>query len=306
MTAFDDLSLLRAFVCIVECGSISAGARHLKIPQPTLSRYLRVLEEQCGTALLRRDTHRMNLTQTGQRLLEDARTMLAHAEAADQRLREDQTMLSGHLRLFATMDLGQSIVTRLVSSFLQTNSKVTAELSVSNRPLHMIQEGCDVGILPGKITDESVIARPAGKITLHLAAAPSLVQSRPAVKEPADLKSWPWIGISHGHFSNAKEIRLFTRHRAEQTLRLSPVLISEGVRSTREAVRAGLGVAVIPDWLIREDLLSGQLVRVLPQWNAKDLPVHVVYLGARLLPTRVRAFIDFAVSYMTKEFGSNA
>src|SRR4029077_12876690 len=88
-------------------------------------RYLRVLEEHCGTALLRRDTHRMNLTQTGQRLLEDARTMLAHAEAADQRLREDQTMLSGHLRLFATMDLGQSIVTRLVSSFFQTNSKVT-------------------------------------------------------------------------------------------------------------------------------------------------------------------------------------
>src|SRR5258708_3519860 len=303
MTAFDDLPLLRAFVCIVECGSISAGARHLKIPQPTLSRYLRVLEEHCGTALLRRDTHRMNLTQTGQRLLEDARTMLVHAEAADQRLREDQTMLSGHLRLFATMDLGQSIVTRLGSSLLQTNSKVTAELSLTNRPLHMIQEGCDVGILPGKIADESVIARPVGKITLHLAAAPSLVQSRPAVKKPADLKSWPWIGLSG---FNAKEIKLFARHRAEQTLHLSPVLISEGVRSTREAVRAGLGVAVLPDWLIREDLLSGQLVRVLPQWNAKDLPVHVVYLGARLLPTRVRAFIDFAVSYMTKELGSNA
>ena len=306
MTAFDDLSLLRAFVCIVECGSISAGARHLKIPQPTLSRYLRVLEEHCGTALLRRDTHRMNLTQTGQRLLEDARTMLAHAEAADQRLREDQTMLSGHLRLFATMDLGQSIVTRLVSSFLQTNSKVTAELSLTNRPLHMIQEGCDVGILPGKIADESVIARPAGKITLHLAAAPSLVQSRPAVKKPADLKSWPWIGLSGGSIWERNEIKLFARHRAGQTLHLSPVLISEGVRSIREAVRAGLGVAVLPDWLIREDLLSGQLVRVLPQWNAKDLPVHVVYLGARLLPTRVRAFIDFAVSYMTKEFGSNA
>jgi DNA-binding transcriptional LysR family regulator len=303
MTAFDDLSLLRAFVGIVESGSISAGARNLKIPQPTLSRYLRVLEEHCGTALLRRDTHRMNLTQTGQRLLEDARTMLAHAEAADQRLREDQNMLSGHLRLFATMDLGQSMVTRLVSSFLQTNSKVTAELSLTNRPLHMIQEGCDVGILPGKIADESVIARPAGKLTLHLAAAPSLIKSRPAVKEPADLKSWPWIGLSGG---SAKEITLFARHRTEQTLHLSPVLISEGVRSVREAVRAGLGVAVLPDWVIREDLLSGQLVRVLPQWNAKDLPVHVVYLGARLLPTRVRVFIDFAVSYMTKEFGSNA
>ena len=98
----------------------------------------------------------------------------------------------------------------------------------------MIQEGCDVGILPGKITAESVIARPAGKITLYL------------------------------------------------------------------------GVAVLPHWLIREDLLSGKLVRVLPQWNAKDLSVHVVYAGARLLPTRVRSFIDFAVTYMTKELGSDA
>ncbi len=62
MSAFDDLSLLRAFVCIVECGSISAGARRLKIPQPTLSRYLRVLEEHSGAALLRRDTHAMSLT----------------------------------------------------------------------------------------------------------------------------------------------------------------------------------------------------------------------------------------------------
>jgi DNA-binding transcriptional LysR family regulator len=78
MTAFDDLSLLRAFIGIVECGSISAGARRLKISQPTLSRYLRVLEERCGGALLRRDTHRMSLTQTGQRFLADAQTMLAH------------------------------------------------------------------------------------------------------------------------------------------------------------------------------------------------------------------------------------
>ena len=301
MTAFENLSLLRAFVCIVECGSISAGARRLKISQPTLSRHLRVLEEQCGAPLLRRDTHGMCLTQTGQRLLADAQAMLAHAEEADQRLREDQTTLSGHLRLFATMDLGQSVVTRIVSSFLRDNPKVTATLALTNRPLHMIQEGCDVGILPGTITDESVIARPAGMITLRLAASPSLVKSRPAAKELADLKSWPWIALAGFQFWSAKEITLFARNGAEQTLRISPVLISEGVTSIREAVRAGLGVAVLPDWLIQEDLLAGRLVRVLPQWNAKELPIHVVYVGQRLLPARVSAFIDFAVSHMRNE-----
>src|SRR5260221_5676124 len=102
MTAFEDLSLLRAFVCIVESGNISTGARRLKILQPTLSRYLRTLEEQCGAALLRRDTHRMSLTETGHRLLADARAMLALADEAGQRPHEDQTVPRRHIRLVGT------------------------------------------------------------------------------------------------------------------------------------------------------------------------------------------------------------
>jgi DNA-binding transcriptional LysR family regulator len=306
MTAFDDLSLLRTFVCIVECGSISAAARRLKTPQPTLSRHLRLLEEHSGAALLRRDTHRMSLTQTGQRLLADAQTILGYAEAATHRLREDQTTLSGHLRLFVTIDLGQSIGTRLVSSFLQSYPNVTAELSMTNRPLHMIQEGCDVGILPGKITDENMIARPAGKITRSLAASPSLIKGRRTAKQPGDLKPWPWVSLSGVQFGSSEQVKLFTRNRAEQTLHISPVLISEGMTSVLEAVRAGLGVAVLPDWMIREDLLSGRLERVLPQWTAKELPVHVVYAGARLLPTRVRTFIDFAIGYLKTDLASGA
>lgn len=135
MAAFENLSLLRAFVGIVESGSISAGARRLKLPQPTLSRYLQQLEKQAGTALLRRDTHRMSLTESGHRLLADARAMLALAEDAEQRLSGDQTALRGHVRLFATMDFGQTVVTRLIAQFLQTHTDVTAELGYTNRPV---------------------------------------------------------------------------------------------------------------------------------------------------------------------------
>jgi len=301
MTAFDDLTLLRAFVAIVECGNISAGARRLKISQPTLSRHLRTLEGRCDGILLRRDTHQMSLTQAGQRLLADAVAVLAHADEAEQRLRDDQTAPSGHLRLFATIDCGQSVVTRLVSRFLQLHSRVTAELALTNRPLHMIQEGCDVGILPGRIADDSVVARPAGMITLHLAAAPALIKQRPMARKPADLEDWPWLALAGTQFWSAKEIKLLGRGDAEQALRISPVLISEGVTSVREAAREGLGVAVLPDWLIREDIEKGRLARVLPKWRARDLPLHVVYAGNRLLPARVRAFVDFAVKYLKEE-----
>lgn len=300
MSAFEDLALLRAFVAIVECGSISGGARRLRLSQPGLSRKLRTLEERCGTALLRRDTHRMSLTETGRRLLVDATSILAQTEEAERRLRDDHMTLSGQLRLFATVDMGQFIVTRLVSQFLQRHPKVTARLALTNRPLHMIQEGCDVGILPGKITDDSVIARPAGKIALQLTASPALVKSRPAVRNVAQLKSWPWVSLEGSQFWSARELTLRSDGK-EETLRISPSLLAEGVTSVREAVRMGLGVAVLPNWLIEDDLRSGALVPVLPRWRPAELSVHVVYAGQRVLPARVSAFIDFAVSYLTKE-----
>jgi DNA-binding transcriptional LysR family regulator len=306
MTTFDDLSLLRAFVGIVENRSISAAARRLRIPQPTLSRYLRTLENSCGALLVRRDTHSMSPTQTGHRFLADAREMLAHADAAEQRLREDLTAISGHLRLFSSIDSGQFIVSRLISSFLQIHPQVTAELAYTNRPLNMIEEGCDVGVVPGKIFDESVIARPAGKIVLYLAASPALVKGRPAPRALADLKSWPWIALSRPQFRSASETTLFGPKGAKQSIPISPILLSEGVTSIREAVRAGLGISLLPDWLIREDLLSVRLVRVLAPWKAADLPVHIVYSAHRLLPSRIRAFVDFAVSYMTQELQSKA
>ena len=301
MSAFDDLNLLRAFVRIVEAGSISGGARLLNLPQPTLSRHLKTLEGHCGTALLRRDTHQMNLTEAGQRFLTDVRAVLAHADEAQQRLHEDRTMLSGHLRLFATIDCGQFMVTRLVSSFLQQNPKVTASLGISNRPLHMIQEGCDVGIQPGKITDDRVIARTAGMIRLSLAASPSLLARMPVPKKPDSLETWPWISLAGSHFWGPREIKLLGRGDSEHLLRISPVLTCEGVTSIREAARSGLGISLLPDWMIEKDLASGRLVRVLPTWRAKDLPIHVVYAGQRMLPARVSAFIDFAVAYLVNE-----
>jgi DNA-binding transcriptional LysR family regulator len=203
MGIFDDLFLLRAFVSIVENGSISAVARSLRLPQPTISRRLASLEEKCGVPLLRRDTHTMSLTEAGHRLLSDAKAMLLLAEESEQRMRHEQQTLQGHIRIFATIDFGQSVVSRLIASFIQHNPAVTVELSLSNRALHMIQEGCDVGIIAGEITDESAIARSIGKISRYPAASPTFVNSREAVKGPADLKDWPWIPLLGNQFNLA-------------------------------------------------------------------------------------------------------
>ncbi|HEX2749451.1 MAG TPA: LysR family transcriptional regulator [Verrucomicrobiales bacterium] len=300
MAIFDDLALLRTFVAIVESGSISAGARRLKIPQPTLSRHLRALEEQCGAALLQRDTHRMSLTESGHRLLEDAQNILNLTDEAEDRFHADRMELSGRLRVFTTIDSGQTLSTRLLAEFLKANPKVTAELAFTNRPMQFIREGCDAGIVAGRLTDEGVVARPAGSIRQYLAASPPLVERNSRARSPGDLESWPWVELSGIQFREQNRVTLYDSKGKEHVLSISPVLLSEGVTSIREAVLAGLGVALLPDWLIREDIRSGRLLRVLPRWKAKDMPMHVVYPSRRALPLRVRAFVDFAADYYKK------
>jgi DNA-binding transcriptional LysR family regulator len=298
MTMFADLTLLRGFVSIVESGSISAAARHLHLTQSTLSRQLQSLEDKCGTVLLRRDTHRMSLTDTGHRLLADARALLALAEESEQRLRNDQSAVQGNIRIFSTIDFGQSVVSRMIASFIHMHPAITTELAYSNRPLHMIEEGCDAGIIAGNLTDDTVVARSLGQIRRYPVAAPAFLSERKSPKTPADIQHWPWLSLSNAQFGGPRSIELYSAQ-GEQRLEIMPVMISEGVTSLREAIRMGVGVAVLPEWLMADDMVSGRLIRVLPKWQARELPAHVVYPAQRRLPLRVRTFIDFAVNYMS-------
>ncbi len=298
MAIFDDLALLRSFTGIVESGSLSAAARAMRLTQPTLSRRLKTLEARCGAELLRRDAHGMSLTEAGRKVLEEARGLLNLAQESEQRLQSDRSALAGEIRLFATIDFGQSVVSRLAASFLEKHPGVTMELAYSNRPAHMIEEGCDVGVVAGALTDESVVARSLGPIRRFLAASPGFVQSREPASRPDDLRSWPWLALASPRFGGAREVALFGPDGAGCVLPLSPVFIAEGVTSLREAARMGLGVAALPRWLIMEDIVTGRLVRVLPDWDAADLPAHIVHPPLRRLSLRARTFIGFAAAYM--------
>lgn len=287
MTIFSNLALLRSFVSIAESGSISAAARNLGTTQPTLSRQLAQLESECGSVLLRRDTHRMHLTDMGAKVLADARAMLAMAEECERRLRADQTTLVGHVRFFSTIDFGQSVVSKLLARFMLQNPAITVDLIYSNRPLRMLEEGCDAGVVAGTVADETVIARPLGAIRRYPVASPGFLARRQPPHKPDDLASWPWLTLGTEVFGGARNITLFHESGEEQTLHVTPVLTAEGVTGLREAALEGLGVSPLPG------LATGRLVRLLPQWRAQELPAHVVYPVQKGLPLRVRALVDF-------------
>lgn len=302
MTAYDELQLLRVFVRIAESGSISAAARSLKLPQPTVSRYLRTLEERARTTLALRDTHRMRLTDPGHRLLADALALLELAEQAEHRLHDERAVLRGHLRTFATVDFGQRGVARLLSRFLAAHPDLTAELNYSNRPVQMIEAGFDVGVVAGDVTDEHLVARRVGTIERCIVASDVLVAKHGEPRRPDDLQRYPWLTLSQRQFGGAHgEVTLTRAGRPSPALRVKPVLVAEGVSSLREAVLADLGVAVVPLFLVRDDLAQGNMVRLLSAWTVPSLALSATYVRQRTTPARVRSFIDFVAAHAQRE-----
>lgn len=307
MTPYDDLQLLRVFVRIAESGSISAAARSMKVPQPTVSRHLRTLEDRAGTTLLLRDTHRTRLTDPGHRLLADGHALLELAEQAEQRLHEERSALRGHVRAFATVDFGQRGLARLLSHFLMAHSELTAELNYSNRPVQMIEAGFDVGVVAGEIADEHVVARRIGTIERCLVASGERWEELGQLKRPSDLSRHRWLSLSQRQFGGPHdEVVLMRDGRPASTVRVKPVLLAEGVSALREAVLAGLGIAVLPFWLVRDDLAEGRMVRLLPPWAASPLPLSAIYVRQRTTPARVRAFIDFVAAHAQRELDGSA
>lgn len=302
MTALDDLPLLRSFVRIAESGSISAAARTLGISQPNLSRHLRLLEDRAGLPLIRRDTHSMSLTEAGLRFLEDARALLALADDAQQRLHGEHSTLSGNLRLFSTIDIGQFLVTRLVTDFLASHPGITAQLSYSNLPLRMIEDGYEAGAVVGAIADENLVARPAGQVTRYIVATPELIAAHPPVRQLSDLASWPWLRLLGPQFGASDMVAASRASGPLESFPIEPVFSIEGATGVREAVLRGLGVAQASEWLVRDDLRHGRLLRLCPEWTLPPLPVHVVYPSGRRLSARVRAFVDFAVTRLQHDF----
>ena len=294
MNGLEDLQRLRAFVRIVESGSISAAARTLNASQPTLSRQLRQLERAVGIPLLRRDTRTMSLTGAGRRLFEDAREILSLAEAASQRLRDEKETPRGHLRVVAVVDFGQWIVSRLLALFQQTHPHITAELHLINRPCKFVEEGFDCGVMVGRVTDTSVTAKKVATFNRYLVASPQLLKAKGTPRKPADLRNLPWMGVLQPHFYMRDQVSLY-RDKEQRVIKLPPVLLLDSVTALREAAIAGAGLTIQPEWLVGNTLTSGELVRVLPDWNIPTVDASVVFPASRHLPERVRAFVDFAV-----------
>jgi DNA-binding transcriptional LysR family regulator len=288
----DRIDLMQTFVRIVEAGSLSAAAAQMGSTQPTISRRLQTLERSLGLRLLQRTTHTMRLTVDGERCYERAKELLASWAAFESDLRGAGEEPEGVLRVLAPHAFGQERLVAPLAEYLKRYPRMSVEWSLhDDRAIQdFIAAGIDCAIQVGEVTDPGLVAIKLAEVPRIVVAAPSLLNGAPPPEHVADLAALPWLAL-RTYYRNEVSLR-HAQTGERKRFAISPRMSTDSLYALRSAVLLGLGVGIGSAWVMTEDLAAGRLVQLAPQWQAKPLPVSLVYPYARFYPARLRCFVE--------------
>ncbi|TCK31040.1 LysR family transcriptional regulator [Ancylobacter aquaticus] len=296
----DQIAAMRAFARVVEAGSFSRAADLLDIPKPTVTKLIQQLEAHLRTKLLNRSTRRVAVTPDGAAYYERALALLSDLDELDGSMAHSQATPSGRLRVDVPSSLALYALIPALPDFFARHPDIQLDLGVTDRPVDLLAENVDCAIRGGDLLDPTLIARRIGEVRLMHYAAPAYIKRHGLPQHPRELAQGHHI---IGYFS-ARTGRpvAFDMVRGEESyeLHLPHVLATNDSTAYLAAGLAGLGITQTIEAMVAPYLESGALVRVLPDWQAGPIVLHVVYAPNRHLSSRLRVFVD----WVAELFGS--
>ncbi|TFW11612.1 LysR family transcriptional regulator [Massilia arenosa] len=283
-----NLNRFQYYAAIVDCGSLTRAAEQLAVTKAMLSFQLKQLEAELGVALLTRTTRKLVPTEAGLRFYHDCQSVLQQAQAAVDGARSRHSTLSGRLRVTSTAEYGDHVVVPALADFARLHPELEVSFFAASAPADLVAERFDLAIRLGTLADSSYRATQLGRFEPVAVAAPSyLGGTLPATPEQlAQLD-----GIFHERFLGPlawTERTTGTVHLVEQR---RGRMLADHARGMLAFVRAGGGVAVLPEWLVADALARGELVRLLPGYTLPPQGIHAVYPDTRHVPAKVALFI---------------
>jgi DNA-binding transcriptional LysR family regulator len=290
MDRLDDLAL---YLSIVDAGSLAAAARRTRRSPPSVTRRLNELERRLGVRLLERNTRRLALTDAGRRLADHARNLLADFDNAMRDTAGEAAAPRGLLRVSAPLMFGRRHVAPIVLAYLAAYPAVTASLSLDDRPVDLIEEGIDVALRIAHLDDSSLVARRVGTVRRVFVASPGYLARKGTPRRPQDLARHDIVlFVNH---ANTADWRFVDRSQRDVTVRVAARFQINRAEAAIVAARDGHGILSVLSYQVAAELAAGSLVRVLRRFERPSIPVQLVVPTARLMPPRVRTFLDFAL-----------
>lgn len=279
------------FKAVVEAGSLTAAANLLGQTRAVVSFNLKRLEAELGVTLLTRSTRKLALTDAGERFYQRCVRTLDEARMAVEDARSEHTQLRGTLRLTTTVEFALAQVVPALKVFRAQHPQLNVHLSTSSTHADLISERFDLAIRLGRMHDSNLRAVQLSTFEIFAVASPALIDAFDPASTLAALAQWPALG--HGRVG---ELAVKDPEGVEHLYQPAPgrtTIVADNSITLRALAMSGQGVAILPQWLVEEDLQAGRLVRLLADHAFSQQGVYALYPDTRHLPLKVRAFIDF-------------
>lgn len=289
----DKINAMNTFVQIVDSGSLTKAADAMNSSLPTVVRVLASLEKSLDVRLLNRTTRRIALTDEGQHYLVRCRQIIADIYDAEQSLTAQQQQPRGKLVVTAPLLFGQLHVAPIVTQFISNYQQTQIELLLLDRAVNLIEDGVDVAIRVGHLSDSSLIAIPVGSIRQVVVASPDYLSKIGRISDPHQLKDYNCVNLTAiNAFPNWS---FYTNSKTIQVPITSSFQCNQAL-TTLDACIQGIGFGLFLSYQVQQHIKSRKLVFVLEDYEPPSIPVNIIYPHAKLLSTRVRLFVDSMVS----------
>ncbi|MDI9855386.1 LysR family transcriptional regulator [Comamonas sp. 17RB] len=294
-------SHLDAFITSADEGSFSAAARLLGLTPAAISKSVGQLEVRLGVRLFQRSTRHLALTTDGERLYAQVRLPWSEINDALTDLRQGAGKPAGTLKVALAHTVGREYIVPLLGEFLRRYPDVLPDLHFDNKQVDIVAEGFDVAIGGGIELTDALIARELARLRIVLVAAPAYLKAHPAPQHPQDLARHH--GLLRRSLATGRLIPWSLKSKEGQELVASvrPVIVMDDPEAMARAAATGMGIALLPLPHALPLLESGALVRVLPNWYAESRPLSIYYTSRKLVPAKVRVFVD----YIVQEFAAS-
>ena len=293
----DKFSSLKAFAAVVEDSGFAAAARRLQLSRSQVSKLVMALEDDMQVQLLNRTTKKVSPTPAGQAFYERATRILDDLEEAERALQDDQEEPQGELKINAPMSFGTMHLGPAIADFMARFPKVRVQLNLTDRFVDTVAEGYDMTLRiaePGEAL--SMIDHEIVEAKRVICASPDFLKRHGEPRTPKDLEDLPCL--HYGNLPTGAAWRL-NGPDGQIDARVNSVLTSNNGEVLRDAARKGLGLALLPTFIVGEELQAGRLVTVLTKYAAPKICICLLYPPNRHLAPRIRLFVEF----MYERFG---
>ena len=289
----DRLDAMRVFVAVVDSKGFSAASRALSMPLATVSRKISELESHLGAQLLIRSTRKLTVTDSGQRYYEDVRRILDEVGEAERLASGEYQRPKGHLTITAPTLFGRLHVLPAVNDFMKIHPDINIQLYLTNHVVDLLEDHINLGIRIGALSDSSLIALRVGSVRQIVCASPGYLSQQGRPLSPNDLAGHQCISFSK--FGAPEEWAFKMPSGKIQHFPVQPRLLLNSIEGAVFSAREDGGLVQLYSYQAAFHVADGTLEIVLDRYEIEPPPVSIVYPQGRLVPQKMRAFVDFAM-----------